>query len=117
MGKQDSVDRLSAWHWDGRDRLSLHDLEYLVAASSRDEWRKTVLRMQLPDWKRADRLKESDPRFQAAAATPGRVLWRELGEGPEWRDEAALEELRRGSTTRELSAGQYAEPVRRRDRR
>ncbi|WP_147251535.1 hypothetical protein [Blastococcus sp. TBT05-19] len=107
------VGKLSVWRWFGRDRVSLHDLEYLVAASSRHDWRETVLRMRLPDWKKAGTVKGSDPCFAVAAAEPGRAFWRELGEGTEWRDEAALEELRRTSTVRELSAGRYSEPVHR----
>jgi hypothetical protein len=117
MAKRQFVVRLSVWHWDGRDRVSLQDLEYLVAASSREEWRQTVMRMHLPDWRRARTLKEDDPRHQAAATAPGRVFWRELGEVTGWRDEAALEELRRSSTTKQLSAGQYTEPVHRPDGR
>jgi hypothetical protein len=103
----------SVWYWYGRDRNSLHDLEYLVAAFSRHEWRQTVLRMRLPDWKRAGTVKESDPRFAVAAAEPDRVFWRELGEGRRWQDEPALEELRRTSKVRELHAGRYSDPVHR----
>jgi hypothetical protein len=112
MAKREAA-RLSVWRWSGRDRVSLHDLEYLVAANSRPEWRQTVLRVRLPDWKQAGMLKDSDPRFALAAAEPGHVFWRELGDGTEWRDEAELEELRRTSTLRELSAGRYSEPVHR----
>jgi hypothetical protein len=52
--------------------VSLKDLEHLVAATSRHEWRQTILRLRLPDWKSAGTLKESDPRFE--------VEWRP----PEW---------------------------------
>jgi hypothetical protein len=113
MAKREAVEKLSVWHWSGRDRVPLHDLEYLVAAYSRHEWRETVLRMRLPDWKKAGTVKETDPRFAVAAAESGRVFWRGLGEGTEWRDEAAFAELRRTSTARELSAGRYSDPVHR----
>jgi hypothetical protein len=113
MAKRETVERLAVWHWFGRDRIALHDLEYLMAAPSRHEWRETVLRLRLPEWKNASKVKESDPRFQVAAAAPGRVFWREIGEGSDWRDEAAFEELRRTSSVRELSAGRYADPVHR----
>lgn len=89
----------------------MEDLEYLVAATSRHEWRQTVIRLRLPDWKCAGTIKVSDPRFAVAAAAPGLVLWRELGARTEWLDEAALEELRRTSTLRELGAGRFSEPV------
>lgn len=113
MAKREAAARLSVWCWSGRDRVSLDDLEYLVAANSRHEWRETVLRLRLPDWKKAGTVKESDPRFAVAAAEPGRVFWRELGERTGWRDEAAFEQLRRTSTVRELSAGRYSDPVHR----
>jgi hypothetical protein len=51
--------------------VSLKDLEYLVAATSRHEWRQTILRLRLPDRKSAGTLKESDPRFAVALAAPG----------------------------------------------
>lgn len=113
MAKREAVEKLSVWHWSGRDRVSLHDLEYLLAAYSRHQWRETVLRMRLPDWKQAGTVREADPRFAVAAAEPGRVSWRELGEETEWRDEAAFEGLRRTSTARQLSAGLYSDPVHR----
>ena len=91
----------------------MHDLEYLVAANSPQEWRQAVLRMRLPDWKKASTIKEGDARFAVAAAAPGRILWREPGEGMEWRDEADFEELRRTSTARELSGRRYSDPVHR----
>ena len=113
MAKGETVERLAVWHWSGRDRIALHDLEYLVAAPSRHEWRATVLRLRLPDSKNASTVKKGDPRFQVAFSAPGRVFWRELGEGGEWRDEAAFDELRRTSRARELSAGRYADPLHR----
>jgi hypothetical protein len=91
MAKRQTVERLSVWYWFGRDRIALHDLEYLVAAPSRHEWRETIVRLRLPDGKNAGTIKERDLRFEVAAAAPGRVFWRELGQEAEWRDEVALE--------------------------
>jgi hypothetical protein len=113
VSKADGVATMSVWHWSGRDRISLHDLEYLVAAPSRREWRLVVVRLQLPGWKDAGTLKAADRRFEVAAAAPGRVFWRDQDQGTSWQDEAALEILRRTSTVRELSAGRYADPVHR----
>ncbi len=117
LGKRDADDKMAVWHWHARDRYSPHDLEYLVAAASRGEWRQLVLRMRLTGWKRAGTIKRSTPRFGVAVASPGHVFWRELGEETQWRDEAALGELRQASTLRELRAGRWAEPVHRLDRR
>jgi hypothetical protein len=116
VGEADVVRSLSVWHWSGRDRISLHDLEYLVAAPSRREWRQVVLRMRLPRWKDAGTLGPADQRFAVAAAAPGRVFWRDADGRTSWQDEAALETLRGTSTVRELSAGRYADPVHRTDR-
>ncbi|MPQ99052.1 hypothetical protein GB931_14200 [Modestobacter sp. I12A-02628] len=109
--------RLSVWHWSGRDRVSLYDLEFLVAAGSRHEWRQTVLRLRLPDWKDAGALAPGDPRTAVAVADPGRLFWRELGASTDWSDEAAFAHLRASSTARELSAGRYSDPLHRRNRR
>jgi hypothetical protein len=113
MAKREAAEKLSVWYWSGRDRVSLYDLEYLVAAHSRQEWRETVIRMRLPDWKNAGTVKEGDPRFAVASAQPDRVFWRELGEGTDWRDEVAFDDLRRTSTAEELSAGRLSDPVHR----
>ena len=115
MREGDVGQTMSVWRWWGRDRIALHDLEYLVAAPSRREWRQIVVRMRLPRWKDAGTLKSTDPRFAVAAAVPGRVFWRDMDQRTGWQDEAALEELRRTSTVRELSAGRYADPAHRPD--
>src|SRR5919112_1377961 len=39
MARREAAEGPSVWYWFSRDRVSLHDREYLVAANSRREWR------------------------------------------------------------------------------
>ncbi len=92
--------RLKVWSWDGRDSVSLKDLEFVVACPARAEVHKHSVRLRLPKpiSGQYTLVKESDDVFEVALEQPGRVYWRDTELGLEWRDEAELETVRRAST-------------------
>lgn len=116
MPKDAGGQRIKAWRWIARDRSSLCDLEFLLACSAQRELHQASVRLRLPKPAfQYDRLKPNHPSFELAVKQPGRVLWRELDSDGEWRDEEALEELRRVSDAQELRAGRWMTPLHRPD--
>jgi hypothetical protein len=73
MVNRDSPERLTVWRWSGRDRVSLHDLEFLLPAPSRREGREVVLRLRLPDWKAVSTINRRDTSYEVGAAAPGKT--------------------------------------------
>jgi hypothetical protein len=109
---KDAGRRLKVWRWDGRDAVSLHDLEFVTAVPARSELQTLSARLRLPKpgFGEYVLVKPTDERFDVAMAAPGRVFWRDLeGGGLEWQVEEALQELRASSTART----QYGTPLHR----
>jgi hypothetical protein len=115
MHEEDAGTRMKVWRWFGRDPSSGFDLEFLVATTSKKDLHRVSVQLGLPKEADAYLVKASDPAFDVAMERPGHGFWREPGVDVLWQDERALEEFRRTSGVRLLSAGQYREPLHRPD--
>lgn len=107
--------RLKVWTWGGRDPVSLHDLEFVTAVFAKGDLQAASARLRLPKPNFGDYalVKPNDPRFDVAAATQGRVLFRDIESGEQWLDEDHLASLRTTSTATHLQAGRVVPPLHR----
>ncbi len=114
MGKSTGR-RLKVWSWDGRDVVSLHDLEFVTAVYAKSDLQGHSARLRLPkpDFGSYVLVKPTDPRFDVAMAAPERVLFRDLDGDAEWRDEDELASVRATSTAKGWHQGKGTTPLHR----
>lgn len=91
--------RLKVWFWSGRDPVSLDDLEFVVASSSRKaiQGYSARLRLPKPDHGQYHVLKMTHEACDVALGRPGHVFWRDREISHEWRSETELDAVRRTS--------------------
>jgi hypothetical protein len=115
MARKGVERRVKVWHWCGRDVVSLHDLEFMVALPSRKELHAATTRLRLPKARDAGAIDAGDPDHELAMQNQGRVFWRDPEVTSTWQSEDDIPQMRAEATALRSHQGRMSLPLHRPD--